>query len=688
MRTRNTRTWALPALVAIALLGADAAPSYLGVERAIEGVRSDWAKAGTTPQPNAPGWNAFFDAVTAEFARYGAARTEDDRLRSLGRLHQLSTALQGVSWGPGARVHEALREWLQPRVRLAWAGRQLTDSVSGGNRDGWVRFVGSDLADAMGSYEGATTVRDRQAALKRVYAALNALQSGNQARPWTPSLTLQAALSALFNRPNLDVTADAAALSPALNTNVVESGPIEFKGNLSYVTAGPKIAFGLLPSDEGIAFYNTQALTTVTPIRGFQQQLASDPKGKKAAKLYQFSATSFDSSQLTITAILRPSGLAVAPGYLHNIAATVNSTPIAGKGFGRLIASLVGLNQGKITNKVYQAAIGKIVDGVVQGAAELGQIKAAQAAAQKNAQLSRALVGNNTLQIRNIAITGLSLRSRPEYALVGGTLLWPGAGEQVGADTPQPPTLAGYQPGVTADIHLTSVMTNLARGFLQSPDAQATRNLMIVTRKVPPGAPPGQGIVATRNADFASFNKAIQETSAAKDPKVLALRVKRPGRSPEFAADRNGQIVAIVHDFLIEVPNVGGGGGGLAGPAARIYRITAPAAEITLSFKVAPPAPGQPLHFSGRVEAFDPGPDAQVFAIREDETKANPLPAFINRIALNLFAGKLKGQPIDVPLGLGALPGYTLTDVSALDPSGWIRVVLYPNGQPLRVAAQ
>ena len=684
----------------LAMGAAPAAPSYLGIERAIDGVREGLAAKGAAPQPNAPGWSAFFDALKAELAAYGAATTEDARLRSLGRLHGMSGALRGVSWAPAAGVREALREWLAPRVKLAWAGRRLVDSVNQlpatpnpatvGNRDRWVKFVGDDLGEALRTYEGAQTVRDRRAALTRVYGALNSLQGGNQSHPWGPSQALQSALDDLFNRPNFDVTADPSALSPALNTNIVESGPIEFKGNLSYVMAGPKLAFGLMPSDEGIAFYNTQALSTVTPIRGFQQQLAADRQGKKAAKLYQFAATSRDSSQLTITAILRPSGLAVAPGYLHNITATVNSSPIEGKGLGRFVAALVGLDQGKITNKVYQAAIGKIVQGVVQGASELGQIKAAQGAAQRNAQLSRALVGNDTLRVKNLEITGLSLRSRPEYALVGGTLRWLGAAEQVGADAPRPPSLASYEPGLTADIHLASVATNMARGYLQTPQSQEAENLLIVTRKVPPGAPAGQGVSTTPNADFAAFNRAIEETKAADDPGVMAIRVKRPGHSPEFSADRDGLLVALVHDFQIEVaapPNAARGG--LAGPPAKIYRITAPTAEFSLSIKVTPPSAGAggEAHISGRVEAFDPGPGAQVYAILDDESKPTPLPAFTNAVALNVAAGKIKGRPFDVPLGVGAIPGYNLTKVSALDPSGWLRVVLTPNGQPLRVAA-
>ena len=90
----------------------------------------------------------------------------------------------------------------------------------------------------------------------------------------------------LFNRPNLDIAADVATVAPVFDANLVQTGPVTRKGYTSMVTAGPKTGFGLLPSDGGIAFYNSQSLVSVTPIHDFQQQIEQDPQGRKAAKLY------------------------------------------------------------------------------------------------------------------------------------------------------------------------------------------------------------------------------------------------------------------------------------------------------------------------------------------------------------------------------------------------------------------
>ena len=43
------------------------------------------------------------------------------------------------------------------------------------------------------------------------------------------------------------------SISPALSNDVVQNGPVEFKGYISQVTAGPKTGFGLLPSDGAAA---------------------------------------------------------------------------------------------------------------------------------------------------------------------------------------------------------------------------------------------------------------------------------------------------------------------------------------------------------------------------------------------------------------------------------------------------
>ncbi len=285
--------------------------------------------------PNAPGWNVFFDALLNDLRTYSTADNPADRLAALNRVYQMSVALSSVPWAPAIQIREELRQWLRPRVRLAWAERRLDDTVRNlppspnpsvvANRQRWVDFVSNDLGQALRDYDGATTVAQRQEALNRVHAALRSLQTQNQGHSWQPSWELQTAINDLFNQPNLDITADLSVVQPVFDQNLVTSGPIFRKGYWSQVAAGPKTGFGLLPSDNGIAFYNSQMLTSTTPITDFQNQIAQDPQGRRAAKLYEFSATSYDAAQLTVYTVLSSSGLMLWPAYNHNIDASICS---------------------------------------------------------------------------------------------------------------------------------------------------------------------------------------------------------------------------------------------------------------------------------------------------------------------------------------------------------------------------
>jgi len=682
---QRSRAWML-GLVAVALIGAaPATPSYIAIEKSIARVREAWAKPGAEHHAFEAGWNALFDEVNRELVAYTSAKSEGDRLRALQGLYKISVALDRITWPVAVEIREELRSWLRPRVALAWASRRLVDQVEGlpatddpakkENRADWLKIVDQDLGASLRAYEGANDVRARRAALAKVQGSINFLQDRNAKFGWGPSRELEAALADLYNTPNLQAKADPASVSARLQNYVVETGPIYRKGQVSYVTAGPFLGFGLLACDDGIMFYNSQALSSFTPIRGFQQQVASDPKGRRAAKLYHFDATSFDRGAMTVVAVLRPTGLELYPQGTHAVDAKVGATPQPGGGLGRAFASLLGMNRAKIAQKVYEGAIGQIRAQVPREAAEEAAERSAVRAAQTNAQLSNVFVGGKSLAIRDVLIEELKMRSRPQFVMVDGRVTWKGATDQAGAEMPKPTRFAAATPGVGADVHLPSIMTNLARGYLGTEEVRSIKNLLIVTSKVPPGGPAKDGLAVSQNVEFADFFKAMTTAVAANDPAVQAIRVKKPGVSPEFPGARNGNPVPITHHFASEVP---------APPAmanAKVYRIEAPDAEIVISFKVLPAEPNQPVRLNGRVEGFDAGPGAKVFTINDDEAKATQLSALSARLVFAGVGAKLRGRPIDVPLGDLNLPGFRLSTVSDVDPTGWMRIVLTPTGQ-------
>ncbi len=114
--------------------GVQAAPApsnYSNIEKSIATIRAGWARPGAPQDPNAPGWNVFFTAILDDLQSYSRAATPAERLIPLNRLYQMSAAMAAAPWQPAQTVREELREWLRPRVRLAWAERRLDDTVRG-----------------------------------------------------------------------------------------------------------------------------------------------------------------------------------------------------------------------------------------------------------------------------------------------------------------------------------------------------------------------------------------------------------------------------------------------------------------------------------------------------------------------------------------------------------------------------
>lgn len=681
-----------------ASLSAAPAPStYANVERAIQDVTDAWSRPDGPQDPNAPGWGLFFDAIRAQLRAYTDAQTPEDRLPPLNQLYRMSAALEVVAWQPAQTIREELRSWLRPRVRLAWAERHINERLANlpptddpnvqANRARWSSFVAEDLGKALKEYQTAGTVGQRSDALKEIHRTLGSLSERNAAQPWQPAAELQDAVNGLFNQPNLDITADVSIVQPFLDSNLVTSGPVYRKGYWSQVTAGPKTGFGLMYSDQGIAFYNSQALQSTTPIHDFQQQVASDPQGQRAAKMYQFSATSFDWAEQTIYALLSPQGLSLTPAATHNVNVQVCSAPQPGGGLTRAIAGLVGFSQDRINSEVYQNALPEFQQRIPREAQEEAEERIAVELAQRNADIRRFLVGDNILAIQDFLVSGLTMQSRPEAVYVGG-LLQPRDGQaQRGADAPQPTRLAAPDSGLTADIHVGSVLTGAADALFRRPEVQQVENIMIVTHDVPADAPPAEAVTITRNVDFPTYMKAVDEARAANNPKVQAIRIRRPSQPPEFAADARGFLVALVNDVEIDVPAPDPNSqGGSAVGNAKILRVRLPRTEIALSYAITPRA-ADSYHVNAKVEDITVPPNSEVLAINESEAEARALNRFSGALVITTVLARLRSQPIDTEINNVRIPGLAISSISPVDPSGWMRINLVRTAEPMPVPA-
>ncbi|MFO0960681.1 MAG: hypothetical protein U0800_25135 [Isosphaeraceae bacterium] len=621
---------------------------------------------------------------------YAAATTENDRLKALGKLHAYFNSLRQVNWAPAVRVRQELQTWMKPRVALAWASRRLIEGVRGlpqtnseaakANREHWVRFVGDRVGTALHDYESAASAGQRVEALGRLRTALADLRSGNQARPWSYSMELQKALDDLYDIPNVDATVDLPTLTGFLSRDVVEAGPIWWKGQTTYVTPGRRTGFGLLYSDTGIAFYNSQLARNVTPINGFQEQLAADPQGQQATRLYTFAATSRDNSQVTVTTILSPYGLSIMPQTSHEVDLAVRADPAQGGNLARRFATLFGMGRDQIQERVREGALTRLRQQVPQNADELAAIRAADAQVQQNARLRNVLPGDGSVRLGPMAMTQASFRSRPDRALIGGKVGWVGGPPPRGADMQQPANFLTSDPGVSADVHLPSLIGNAAEGYLTSPSAKDIHNVMLVGRKGEAAPlPDAPKFDITQNADYATFYRAVEEGRANPESKGMPIRVKRPAKPPEFVADSEGRIVAVIRDLRVEVgvPKPTGLTGLIGGNSARVYRITAPKAELTISFQIQPAAAGQPIRILGKIETLDIGTDATVESVGEREDEAQAVGTLLRAGALAVLTSRVNNQSIDVPLNNVQIPqGFALRSVSPLDPTGWIRLVL------------
>src|SRR5258707_9363805 len=146
-RLRLFKLFLATGCLGIGLGAAPATPSYHGVERAIDEIRQSWAKPSAPAQPNAQGWNAFFDAMLGELRKGSQATSERERLLSFNRLYRMWVALEVTPWPAGQRLRDELRTWLRPRIKVAWAERRLVDAGRGQtapgdpaaqqNRDRW-----------------------------------------------------------------------------------------------------------------------------------------------------------------------------------------------------------------------------------------------------------------------------------------------------------------------------------------------------------------------------------------------------------------------------------------------------------------------------------------------------------------------------------------------------------------------
>ena len=632
--------------------------------------------------PNQSGWDRMCDAVSEGLEAYASAQDDGERRRALERLHTLANTLDTVAWPPAAGLGKELRRWLRPRIRLEQAGLRLVADMdrlprtTAEDRARWVEFLREEVNRPFHEHDAARTVVQRVEALAGIHATLDKLKVRNRSDRWAPAMEVEAALGELFGEPNLAVVADLASLRPALDQPFVTDGPITRKGYTSQITAGPKSGFGLISSDDGIVFYTRQKLSGVTPIWDFQQKLLEQPMGCIIGKIYEFHATTTDRAEATLVVAIRNEGMTITPSNTHNFGLEIWSVPQPCSHAARSALAALCLTQEKINRLIWQNAFPEVVKNGVKEAQEESQERADKVAAERNAQLRRYLPGTGQARYDDLLIDGLTLQTRPDFVRLGGTLGHIAGHVPFGADAPKPAALLQPEPGVTLDVHLSSALSNLIRGSFVGGRYGSVTNVMVVSKNIPAGAPRSSAFEVTFNADDATYRKAVDAARAVNDPKVLAVRVRRPSRSPEVGVDATGKLVFVIDDLEVEMsvppdtPHEGL-------PPAKILRVKAKRVEVALNFLVTARTAKEPVRLDGEIASIDVGPlgDLQAEAIDKDDR-----PTALTELDKALLVGQLRaqaqGQKVDIPLSNLQLEGFAIQSITPLDPSGWVRAVL------------
>ena len=480
------------------------------------------------------------------------------------------------------------------------------------NRASWLEFVENNLGQAIREYEAADKLAERQAALDRIHKALETSRAITRTTRGRRRLEREAAVNDLVNQPNLHIRADLATVRPYFERNLITNGPVYRKQYVSQLTAGPKTAFGLLTSDDGIAFFNSQRYTNVTPIWDFHDNLAADEQGQRVAKMYHFECTTFDWAEVTITTVISTAGISLRPCYHHTIDARITSEPVCDHHAHvvRTLASVAGFDQQAINDRVYKESVEKFKERIPIETQEQGEEKTSEEAAKRNADLrEKYLVGDDSVALgARLLISKVALGSRPEGILANGVFQWRDAAPARGADMPVPTQLPRPETGTTAVIHPASMLTNLATGLLQIGDWRTVENVMIIVKPVPPGAPPREALEIHPQRSLPHLCKdggghSHESQGQGHCPQnhstepAARFRHRFPGffgRVPSRLPTRCARAIL--------------GARGVIGPPAKIYRIKMPNVELAASYQVDLPSPrcasgpaqGRRLHAGSR----------------------------------------------------------------------------------------
>lgn len=651
-------------LLMIGLAGpAEAAPTSTSLEldRAVQAARAVVPQLEGQLQELAAGVKAYAEAATPE-ARGAAAQ----------RVAKAHEALRAQPIPEVVQACEEASLWLNPRVevdqaRLAFLGGRSPGSPYVSPHR--LESVRDKLLPALVRYDTAKSLDDRLDALGAIHELIYDYKADPTTRP------IASALGAMFLRPNVGVRADYPTLAAFLERDVAEPGPIYRKGQVSMVYPGPKIGFGVLPSDEGLSFFNRQFLTAVTDVKGFSEQVASqDSRGRMLTQIYDLGMTTSNTVDLTIIGTFTPNGLRLKNQATDNVDIRIRSTPRDCTALRRGALDALGLDQASLEKLIYENAIKRVREEVPREATQERSERLAKAEAEQNRTLRKYLVGDGTLAFNPIEVRSLKISSRPDSAVATGILQWRQFAPGWGADAPLPAAFRQPQPGVTVHAHLPSLAHNLWHGWLGSEGRAAAKNVMLMIRVAPKeGLKPGVEST-TWDASNDDFVKAV--AVARKDKDLLVVRIARPKLAWSPTVGEDSSVGLLIRDLEVQLSApVDNPALRVLGNAVESLALTIPRLELRSKITATPSATGGAPGITLKFEEIDPGQGLKILTTNANGEQS-PVNAFLSGVVVRTALQQVLKRELPIALPEGGIPGFRLVDVSPPDPSGWIQVRL------------
>lgn len=636
-----------------------------------------------------------------------SAKKLDDYLAKLVKTNNIDARLaayralksdtdQWSAWAthdPAANdVATALNHWIAPRLKAVEYAISARDAIA--RNEAWVtdehRLIYKELVQslttALEQYESADKTGLRIDAREKIRDLVEQLSKRLKNTQWPDAEQIIATIKSRWESPNILITVSAEGLRPLLDREIVKKESILFKGRTSYVTPRERQGYGLIPSDDAIAFYISQAMTSVTPVTDFEDQVKSNNGGRILSKAYALENTIQNDSVVTTSFAIRPTGIAMSPANQNNVRPNLGIAPKSGGGFSRAIMGMAGMNQQKIINEIYSKSIGQIQSEAEISSKELGELRANEAANKLNVAMKPYRRSDNAMAYDKVVVERIQVRTEPTHIHAQARLLYDRPGhESIGPIDVVPPIDPVDQRYITAAIHIPNLMENLAANFFEELSSRGTTTIAFLPDNNGDGAAEveiqsGQDLLQLAIGESLRITKQPKGARLNPGSPFAALTISEKKLVPHFTMDDKGHLVMMFKAFKMDIasPSLTILSEGRMGGAVRI---DSPGAELDMEIINLPATVNQQERLALKVHSFQLDPRSKIYAYSEPGKEPSELSAFRKAAVLAGASAFLSSKPIDLPLdALKIGDKVSVVKVSPLGKTGWYQFVINADG--------